>query len=91
MRHDAVLRKPIQPPYDGPYRVVKRADKYYTLEIGNRLEVVSLDRLKPAYMECNRAIDIDIDTPTQGTDQSTRLPVTVTRSGRQVRRPMRFS
>ena len=90
VRHDAV-RKPLQPPYDGPYRVLKRADKHYTLEIGNRQEVVSLDRLKPAYMECDHATDIDIDAPTQATDQSTKFPVTVTRSGRQVRRPVRFS
>ena len=90
VRHDAV-HKPLQPPYDGLYRVLKLADKLYTLEIGNRHEVVSLDRLKPAYMECNHAIDIDIGVPTQATDQSTKFPVTVTRSGRQVRRPVRFS
>ena len=89
VRHDAV-RKPLQPPYDGPYRVLKRADKHYTLEIGNRQEVVSLDRLKPAYMECDLAADINLDAPTQSTAQPTKLPVTVTRSGRQVRRPVRF-
>ena len=90
VRHDAV-RKPLQPPYDGQYRVLKRANKHCTLEIGDRQEVVSLDRLKPAYMECDHAIDIDIDAPTQATDQSTKIPVTVTRSGRQVRRSVRFS
>ena len=90
VRHDAV-RKPLQPLNDGLYRVLKRADKHYTLEIGNRHEVVSLDRLKPVYMECDHAIDIDIDAPTQATDQSTKFPVTVRCSGRQVRRPVRFS
>lgn len=29
IRHDAV-RKPLQPPYDGPYPVLKRTDKFYT-------------------------------------------------------------
>ena len=87
VRHDAVHR-PLQPPYDGPCRVLKRADKHYTLEIGNRQEVVSLDHLKPAYMECDHPINID--APTQ-TDQTTKLPVTVTRSGRQVRRPVRLT
>ena len=89
VRHDAV-RKPLQPPYDGPYRVLKRADKHYTLEIGNRQEVVSLDRLKPAYMECDLAADTNLDEPTQSTAQPTKLPLAVTRSGRQVRRPVRF-
>ena len=35
VRHDAV-RTPLQPPYDGPYRVLKHADKHYTLEVANR-------------------------------------------------------
>lgn len=89
VRHDAV-RKPLQSPYNGPYRVLKRADKHYTLEIGSRQEVVSLDRLKPAYMERELAADIYIDAPTQPTALPTKLPATVTRSGRQVRRPVRF-
>ena len=92
VRHDAVhVRKPLQPPYDRPYRVLKWADKYYMLEIDNPQEVVSLDRLKPVCMECNHAIDIDIDSPTQATDKSTKLPVKVTCSGRQVHKPVRFS
>ena len=90
VRHDAV-RKPLQSPYDGPYRVLKRADKHYTLEIGNRKEVVSLDRLKPAYVEYDLAADVDVDTPAHAPAQPTKSSVTTTRSGRQVRRPVRFS
>ena len=70
---------------------MKRADKHYTLEIGNRQEVVSLDRLKSTYLEYDLAVDADFDAPTQATAWPTRSPVTVTRSGRQVRRPVRFS
>ena len=80
VRHDAVC-KSLHPPYNGPYRVLKRAHKHYKLEIGNRQKVVSLDCLKPAYMESDQAIDIGMDVPTQATDQSTKFPVTVTRSG----------
>ena len=89
VRHDAV-RKPLQPPYDGPYRVLKRAEKHYTLEVANRQEVVSLDRLKPAFMECDLTRDVDELTPATKTTQPTTVPITVTRSGRQVRRPVRF-
>ena len=32
IRHDAV-RKPLQPPYDGPYLVVKRSDKFIPLTL----------------------------------------------------------
>ena len=50
VRHDAV-RTPLQQPYDGPYRVIKRTDKYFTLQIKGRQNTVSIDRLKPAHLE----------------------------------------
>ena len=49
IRHDAV-RKPLQQPYDGPYRVLARADKYFKVDINGRQDTVSLDRLKPAHL-----------------------------------------
>ncbi|XP_064462609.1 uncharacterized protein LOC135373315 [Ornithodoros turicata] len=54
LRHDAP-RKPLSPLYDGPYRVRSRTDKTITLDIQARPQVVSLDRVKPAYLE--------VDTP----------------------------
>ena len=52
IRHDAV-RKPFQPPYDGPYRVLERATtgKYFTLDVKGRRDTVSVDRLKPAHLD----------------------------------------
>ena len=58
VRHDAI-RKQLQRPYDGPYRVFMRADKHYTLVIAGPPEVVSLDRLKPAYLESDFVTDAD--------------------------------
>ncbi|CAK9825929.1 hypothetical protein ANTRET_LOCUS3855 [Anthophora retusa] len=40
----------LQPPYDGPYEVVSRDDKTFTLKIDNKLRVVSINRIKPAYI-----------------------------------------
>lgn len=37
--------------YDGPYKVIQRDDKTMVLEIGKRQETVSLDRVKPAYLD----------------------------------------
>ena len=50
VKHDAVL-KPLWQPYDGPYKVLKCTDKHFTLQIKDREEVVSVDRLKPAFTD----------------------------------------
>ncbi|CAD7085746.1 unnamed protein product [Hermetia illucens] len=47
IRTDAV-RKPLQPPYEGPYRVLERGEHFFQLEIGGHKKAVSLSRLKPA-------------------------------------------
>jgi hypothetical protein len=41
------LTPPLQPLYDGPYKVVFRNDKFFRLDVGGRLDAVSVDRLKP--------------------------------------------
>jgi hypothetical protein len=33
--------------YRGPYRVLARGDKFFTLQVGSREDVVTVDRLKP--------------------------------------------
>ena len=43
VRHNAV-KKPLQQPYDGPFRVLKRSAKLYTLDLNGR-------RLKPAHLD----------------------------------------
>ncbi len=50
VRQDLV-KPALSPPYKGPYRVLKRTDKAYQLDISGRSDWVSADRLKPAYIE----------------------------------------
>ncbi|XP_076384338.1 uncharacterized protein LOC143262641 [Megalopta genalis] len=49
LRHDAV-KSPLQSPYDGPYKVLKRGDKNFTIRVGSQEKTVSIDRLKPAHI-----------------------------------------
>lgn len=57
VRHDA-HRSSLQPKYDGPFPVLLRKEKFFTIQRPSRKEVVSIDRLKPAYVEAD-----PIDTP----------------------------
>lgn len=49
IRNDQV-RRPLHPPYDGPYEVKSRCQKWYTVQLPNRQAQISIDRLKPAYL-----------------------------------------
>jgi hypothetical protein len=49
LRNDTV-KGPLQPPYDGPYKVIERGDKHFKIQINNKNVIVSTDRLKPAFI-----------------------------------------
>ena len=91
VRHDAT-RKTLQAPYDGPYKVLQRADKYFTLDVKGKQETVSLDRLKPAHLDipiehCQDTSSYYANPPNQTVSDTN---VRVTRSGRHVHWPKRF-
>lgn len=48
IRTDAV-RRPLQPPYEGPFKIVKRFDKFFKVNINGKHVNVSIDRLKAAF------------------------------------------
>lgn len=49
VRNDTV-RSALQPPYDGPYEVIERTEKYYVVKLNNRTSKISIDRLKSAFL-----------------------------------------
>lgn len=49
VRNDTV-RSPLTPPYDGPFKVIQRDSKHFTIQMPLRTTVVSIDRLKPAHL-----------------------------------------
>ncbi|GFU95296.1 hypothetical protein TNCV_4308951 [Trichonephila clavipes] len=90
-----MLRRPLQQPYDGPFKVLQRKDKVFFLDINGKRVSVSIDRCKPAFFlntedlqlpqtknETPATVDHDptASTPTQPS----------TRSGRKVHLPTRY-
>ena len=64
VRRDAQA-PPLTRPYDGPYRVVRRADKHFALDVNGKIKDNSIDRLKPAYSD-NVSVDVSLsDNPPQ--------------------------
>ena len=61
------------------------------LDISGRPEVVSLDRLKPAYLESDLTDNVDTSTQATSTALPIKSPVTITYSGRRVCMPVHFS
>ena len=51
-------KSPLQTPYDGPYEVVNRTNKYFTIRIGLREDKVSIDRLKAAHLDETLPIEV---------------------------------
>ncbi|GFO46848.1 Pol polyprotein [Plakobranchus ocellatus] len=43
-------KHPLQRPYDGPYLVLNKSDKFFTVDIKGRTETISIDRLKAAFV-----------------------------------------
>ena len=98
VRHDAV-RKPFQPPYDGPFKVLKRNDKHFLVDVNGKQQTISIDRLKVAYTDADHQRSTARNTSSPSDHASTRtkpvenqVPGTsrTTRSGRKVHFPDRY-
>lgn len=89
-------RKSLTPPYAGPFKVIRKTAKHYTVQIGSRNVVISLDRLKPAYVTISGSQgstdtnDHNKPSPTVEHNTSQKQPTVVTRAGRTVRKTVRF-
>ncbi|KAG8187423.1 hypothetical protein JTE90_009498 [Oedothorax gibbosus] len=47
---ETALRNHSSPPYDGPFKVLDRTDKTFTLDINTKRSVININRLKPAFI-----------------------------------------
>jgi len=96
------ITPPLTKPYVGPYPVLNRQEKCYTIQINSKPVTVSIDRLKPCILPCNLESEkpsIRI-TPTQSypkTETSTPVETNspshlyTTRSGRKIKPVARFT
>ena len=89
------IRKPLQPPYNGPYRVIDRTNKFFILDIDGKEDSVSVDRLKVAHTDFDVNLPMQTSkpvTPSNYTPSNTlpHKPVRFTRSGRRVRLPNKY-
>lgn len=85
MRQDFV-RRPLEPPYAGPYKVLQRHPKFFKLEVRGKPLTVSIDRLKPAFTE----VDVKSDPKPQPSSTADVPAEKRTRSGRRVHFPDRY-
>ncbi|KAK5650006.1 hypothetical protein RI129_001035 [Pyrocoelia pectoralis] len=100
VRRDAT-RSSLESPYEGPYRVIERFKKYYSIDIRGKTKQISIDRLKPAFINIeNPETDTQKYTKTNSNHSHTAIQnnqnsilqntQTITKSGRVVRKTVRF-
>lgn len=59
------VKKPLDRPYRGPYKVLRREKKYFIIDRSGKEESVSLERLKPAFGVSDTIVDESVPTTTQ--------------------------
>ncbi|GFV77234.1 transposon Tf2-11 polyprotein [Trichonephila clavipes] len=103
LRRD-MLRRPLQQPYDGPFKVLQRKDKVFFLDINGKRVSISIDRCKPAFFLNTEDLQLpQTKNETPATVEPSATPATVehdpiastptqpsTRSGRKVHLPTRY-
>ncbi|KAK9876450.1 hypothetical protein WA026_012762 [Henosepilachna vigintioctopunctata] len=58
VRNDSV-KKPLQQPYDGPFKIIGKSDKFFSLDIRSKTVNISKDRLKPAFILSDDVVSHD--------------------------------
>jgi hypothetical protein len=89
-----MARTPLEPPYTGLYEVLSRNNKTFKILVNEKAVVVSIDRLKPAFMLQEDGEIPQSPTPSENssggripTPKPPPVPARTTRAGRQVHFP----
>ncbi|XP_072142323.1 uncharacterized protein [Dermacentor andersoni] len=84
---DDTVRRPLQPPYSGPYPVLRSNDKTFALRIKGNAVRVSIDRLKPPYIDSGEPGNTSTPRDVHPRPPTSQPASVTTRSGRRVRCP----
>ncbi len=79
------VRKGLEPPYSGPYKVLNRDPKTITLDIKGKPLKVSLDRVKPAFILSEQELPVYCDKTPPVWGPNPKMPTRI-----QPRRHVRF-
>ena len=63
-------KAPLVRPYEGPYRVIERAERVFKIDFGSKSDWITIDRLKPAFID-NEQEFIVKPRPTRGRPRKT--------------------
>ena len=66
------IAPPLTAPYNGPYKVVARSGRVMKILMKGKVEAVSLDRVKPAHLECEPMTGTNIQRTTPNKQQSSK-------------------
>ena len=64
---------PLTPKYDGPYKVIERGPKFFKVQLGNRTDNVSIDRLKAAATDNDSDVQVAVP-PKRGRPRKQEVP-----------------
>lgn len=87
------VKKPLTPSYSGSFWVLARHDKFYTIQLTSGRSNISIDRLKPAYIEQNiqPTQTLSSPAPLSSTQQISETPEhQITKKGGRVHWPSKF-
>lgn len=90
------VKKALEPPYEGPFKVLKKEEKYFKIEIKNREVNISIDRLKPAYIldpienTAHQEPTSSVEPTSSANSNANNQREKTTRSGRKIRFPARL-
>ena len=92
-----MVKSPLTPAYSGPYKVISRDKKTFSIQNGDRQSTITIDRLKPAYTindenpPENNCTENKHKLDTELSEQESLPPMTkTTRCGRVIKQPVRF-